>query len=244
MYAGDFLCFTIGRKLAEEDLIDRRNNSHWYQLLSQTLAYHALVANYATFHIDFLGERLQVRLKRKSSIRESTQELNSLLIGYVLTLLQNVEHSSFLPKNIRIGSDVEVKIPAHYSYQIIQGDASLSINFPASWLIGSSQEKTTLVSQSLEKIKEKCRSNIGRPDWNIGQLAQECNVSVRALQRTLSLHNTSYRQIMLHEKIEFAKSELGKHTNHASIAKRLGFSEYSAYCRFFKKMTGATPKEY
>lgn len=243
-YSGDFLCFEIGRRLAEEDLIEQGKSRNWYHLLSQTLAYHAFSSNYATFHIDFLGERLQIRLKRKSSIREATRELNSLLIGYVLTLVQTVEHSNFLPKNILINSDVEVGIPAPYSYHSSQGSTSLSINFPASWLIGNTKDKSTASSQSLEKIKQKCRRNLGKSDWNIGELAKECNVSVRALQRTLSSYNTSYRQIVLDEKIAYVRSELAKHNSHGNIAKKIGFTEYSAYSRFFKKMTGSTPKEY
>lgn len=244
IYSGDFLCFEIGRKLAEEDLADKDSSSNWYHLLSQTLAYHAFASNYATFHIDFLGERLQIRLKRKPTIRAATRELNSLLIGYVLTLIQSVDHNTFLPRSIVISSDVEVEIPALYSYHSAQGSTSLSINFPARWLIGNAQEKSTSTTQSLEKIKQKCRRNLGKSDWNIGELAKECNLSVRALQRILSAYNTSYRQIVLNEKIAFVKLELAKHNSHANIAKMLGFSEYSAYSRFFKKMTGSAPKEY
>ncbi len=75
-------------------------------------------------------------------------------------------------------------------------------------------------------------------------LCEECNVWVRAMKRILSAYNTSYRQIEKNKKIAFVKLELAKHNSHANIEKMLGFSQYSAYSRFFKKMTGSTPKEY
>ncbi|MDV5169637.1 helix-turn-helix transcriptional regulator [Photobacterium rosenbergii] len=245
-YSGEFLPFEVGQCLAEEDLIengDRRVS--WFQLLTETLAYHITASNYATFHIDFIGERLQIRLERIQRVRVSTKELNSLMIGYLLTLIKQADYAQFQPSSILITSEVEVKIPDIYPYQKSKvGNTAFSINIPVSWLLGYKTSEDPLDSFSLKMIRKKCRENLSNPKWNINQLAKECSLSVRSLQRILANRNTTFRKIMLNEKIDIAKSELTKGNNHRDIAMKLGFTEYSAYSRFFKKMTGTTPREY
>jgi len=79
----------------------------------------------------------------------------------------------------------------------------------------------------------------------IEQAAQSLNMSSRTLQRHLKEENTSFKMIEYEIQIGLAKTYLNKEgVGINEIAHLLGFSESSAFVRFFKNMIGITPLTY
>ncbi len=79
----------------------------------------------------------------------------------------------------------------------------------------------------------------------IEQAAIDLEMSARTLQRRLKTLNTSFKAIEYELQLRLAKSYLEE--NHRSIDEisyLLGFSESSAFIRFFKSLTGITPLYY
>jgi len=75
--------------------------------------------------------------------------------------------------------------------------------------------------------------------------AQKLNMSNRTLQRKLKNLNTSFKAIEYGLQTKLAKTYLEeKKKNIDEISYLLGFSESSAFIRFFKTVTKQTPSEY
>lgn len=82
-------------------------------------------------------------------------------------------------------------------------------------------------------------------DFSIEAVAGELNIGVRTLQRRLKEENISYNEVLQKFKKTIAENYIKQNNFSISeIAYMLGFSEPSAFHRFFKKWTGKTPKEY
>lgn len=82
-----------------------------------------------------------------------------------------------------------------------------------------------------------------KPD--IGNVAKKLAISVRNLQINLKNEGVSYKQLLSEVRIKLAIEYL-KHTNLSlfEVACMLGYSNQSAFNRFFKQWTNSTPKEY
>lgn len=76
----------------------------------------------------------------------------------------------------------------------------------------------------------------------IERVARELGVSVRALQRGLAEHATSFSQIVDDTRIATAQALLADRSlSIAEIALMLGFAEQSAFSRAYKRWTGTPP---
>ncbi len=73
-------------------------------------------------------------------------------------------------------------------------------------------------------------------------VARELNMSVRTMQRHLKYEDTSFREILEHHLMEFAKNEIskGKHSL-SEIAYHLNYSDLSAFSRAYKNHFGIAP---
>ncbi|TAI47815.1 AraC family transcriptional regulator [Flagellimonas allohymeniacidonis] len=79
----------------------------------------------------------------------------------------------------------------------------------------------------------------------IEKASQNLNVSKRTLQRKLKLLDTSFKEVEYELQLRLAKTYLEeKQSSIDEISYLLGFSESSAFIRFFKLMTGETPVRY
>mgnify|MGYP000689224505 CR=1 FL=1 len=71
------------------------------------------------------------------------------------------------------------------------------------------------------------------------------NISVRNLQRQLKTENTSFNEILKHERVRMAKTFLKDQVySIAEISSQLHFSDSSHFIKTFKQKTGITPKAY
>lgn len=71
-------------------------------------------------------------------------------------------------------------------------------------------------------------------------IAHELHVSVRTLQRQLSDLNTSFKQILEIERMQYCEKLLQKALSLTEIAMQLGYSDQSALARAYKAYTGQT----
>ncbi len=79
----------------------------------------------------------------------------------------------------------------------------------------------------------------------IQKAAGHLNVSTRTLQRQLKALNTSYKEIEYELQLRLSKTYLEEgQKSIEEISYLLGFSESSAFIRFFKSLTGDTPRKY
>jgi len=75
--------------------------------------------------------------------------------------------------------------------------------------------------------------------------AQNLNLSVRNMQRQLSLENTTFNELLKCERIKLAKKYLlSKRYSITEISSELSFSDSSHFIKTFKQVTGITPKAY
>lgn len=81
--------------------------------------------------------------------------------------------------------------------------------------------------------------------YSVEEVAQQLALSVRALQMKLKDEKITYSQLLNKIRIETAVDYLkDKTVSIGEISYFMGFSEPSAFHRFFKKVTGSTPQEY
>lgn len=77
---------------------------------------------------------------------------------------------------------------------------------------------------------------------NISDIARELGVSERSLQRELAAENTTFRDLLDEARRELAFKHLqNEKVSVSEISFLLGFSEPSAFHRFFKRQIGTTP---
>jgi len=80
---------------------------------------------------------------------------------------------------------------------------------------------------------------------DIGHIADRLDMSIRALQRLLSSHGTSFRTLLEEIRFELARELLGDPTLPMNeIAYRLGYAEVSAFSRAFSRWAGVSPRHY
>lgn len=85
-----------------------------------------------------------------------------------------------------------------------------------------------------------------KPDKvSVQEVAKELSLAPRTLQRKLKNLNTTFKEIEFDLQIRLAKNYL-QHSEQSidEISYILGFSESSAFIRFFKSMTQLTPRKY
>lgn len=79
----------------------------------------------------------------------------------------------------------------------------------------------------------------------VDEASQHLNQSKRTLQRRLKALNTSFKKVEYELQLRLAKTYLEeKQKSIDEISYLLGFSESSAFIRFFKSLTSQTPLEY
>ncbi len=101
----------------------------------------------------------------------------------------------------------------------------------------------SLVLSPLEKVREALRS-LETDDFQIETVARRLGMSVRSLQRQLSVSEKSYREVADDFRLERAKELLSRPSlSFTEIALRLGYGQASSFNRAVKRWTGQTPSE-
>tara|TARA_B110000914_G_scaffold216056_1_gene220617 strand:- start:1495 stop:2499 length:1005 start_codon:yes stop_codon:yes gene_type:complete len=79
---------------------------------------------------------------------------------------------------------------------------------------------------------------------NMNEASNLLGFSVNTLRRALTKHNTTFRQCLNNFKLKKAKSMLAENYSSKRVAYSLGYTEPSAFIRWFINQTKQTPKQY
>jgi len=95
------------------------------------------------------------------------------------------------------------------------------------------------------KVSKEVMNLISKNEASLENVAKCIGVRERTIQRQLKMEGYSFNELRKNVRIEMANQYLLKRDFSISeIAYLLGFSEPSAFHRFFKKLTGKTPKSF
>ena len=82
-------------------------------------------------------------------------------------------------------------------------------------------------------------------DTGVEVVAKHLGLSSRSLQRKLADEGTTYNDVLVDVRVEFAKRYLARGSVSASeVAYLIGFTEPPAFFKAFKRWTGMTPREF
>lgn len=100
------------------------------------------------------------------------------------------------------------------------------------------------VVESLESYLQPRLSTMERP-ISMEAAARALHLSPRTLQRRLKSANTSFNQLLVNVRHNFALHYLqDSRLSITEISLRLGYSQSSSFCTAFKSWTGQSPREY
>ena len=251
----DDLGFTLGVKLFEEDHDDGKLNRQFLTSIVQVFANNTVTSNYASYHIDIVSDRLVVGLIRQKAVRHTSRYIDEIFFGYFISMLRHYA-PEYSPTKVIAQSRSSLLIPdeQRIRLQVMNGRYDVSINIPIYWVPDLSIDqggvkpivdaRSVEVEGSLETIRALCKSHVTDPYWSVNKLAEECHLSVRTLQRLLSTKKVNFRGLMLEEKLNYAMQKLDEASNPKEVASELGFSDVTAFGRFFKKKSGKTITDY
>jgi len=99
--------------------------------------------------------------------------------------------------------------------------------------------------QIVMRTEVAIRTLISQQSCTINQIANTIGLSPRTLQRHLKQEAVSFKVLYEKVRLNIAKKYLlHSRMSITEIAERLHFSETAAFTRFFKRLTGMTPKNY
>lgn len=97
----------------------------------------------------------------------------------------------------------------------------------------------------LDRVKRHTVLALREGDVSLDTLARALDMSPRTLQRRLQDSGTSLRDVVADMRRELALEYVASpHLSIAQIALTLGFADPSAFCRAFRRWTGATPRSF
>ena len=188
-----------------------------------------------------------------------------------LALLSNVKSLAAYTNHVYYPTHIHFTYskPKHINEYYRLFNCSLTFNRPRTEIFYDrhilKRQGTNLRNGLLESLKEKVANEIDdlkiedriiyklklnilekKPErLTIQEAAEKVNTSVRSLQRKLATLDTSFKSVELELTIRLAKTYLEERQKSVEeIGYLLGFSESSAFIRFFKLYTGKTPKTY
>lgn len=105
--------------------------------------------------------------------------------------------------------------------------------------------KTRPEREIFERVRLYIRAHLGMQRCTMEGCAMFLHLSSRTLQRELERHGTSFRQLLLHVRMEIARQYLSDSSiKLAALAALLGYRNQSAFSRSFRLEHGVSPKQW
>jgi len=99
-----------------------------------------------------------------------------------------------------------------------------------------------------EKIKQVINQNIHMPDLNLGELAKQCGISVRYIQRLFAEEDCTVSRYIRRKRLDGCKRQLADpawlNRSITEIAFNWGFNSSAHFARVFKEEYGINAREY
>ena len=192
------------------------------------------------------------------------QILDLALLSNVKSLAAYTQHQYY---PVRIDFNYERPKSLREYYRLF--NCSLKFNQPRAQILFEKQiiyrHSKQIEYRLLESIKAKVTNEIDNLDLeneliyrlkksilnfkpyriSVDEAANELNLSSRTLQRKLKVLHTSFKKVEYDIQLKLAKTYLEENQKSVDeISYLLGFSECSAFTRFFKSLTSLSPLEY
>lgn len=109
-------------------------------------------------------------------------------------------------------------------------------------------QHTAMSDVLFSRITWYARQHLAEPALTPQQVAAEHHISLRYLYKLFALHNLSFEQWLIHERLEGARRQLtspdAQHLSIAAIAARWGFLDPGHFTRRFRRAYGVPPREW
>jgi AraC-like DNA-binding protein len=184
-------------------------------------------------------------------------QADAFYAGLFVNIFRRASGIEWDPRQVAVTVCDVSAVPRQYEGLMLrQGDCGgPSIRFPTHWLVlpfegGKSRRKLDASLPSppralISSVRQSLLPYVERPDLTVAEAARICGHSERNLRKWLHDAGTSLSREIAWIRHERACHLLNTSTNSiADIAEALGFSSPGVFSRWFKKQTGATPREY
>jgi AraC-like DNA-binding protein len=112
----------------------------------------------------------------------------------------------------------------------------------------SDQQRPAMSDVLFSRVIWYVRQHLSDPQLTPAQVASEHHISLRYLYKLFALHNLSFEQWLIHERLEGARRQLlspnARHLPIATIATQWGFVDPGHFTRRFRRAYGIPPREW
>lgn len=179
--------------------------------------------------------------------------------SFIVSLIKQSSNELWDAKQVSVLAPIKDAIPETLlpKRSVSLGSGSVfQFTFPAEWLgcecrLATARAKTTAVLGSkidpdfVGLIKSYLDVHIPDGDLSIDSAARAFSFSIREFQNRLQINGTSFRKLLLEQKMEFAKQCLrDPKASIKSLAEQLGYNKTGNFSRAFHAFTGHTPSAF
>lgn len=239
-------------------LRDARNDSGTIAefLVRLQIVFRKTVTN-AIYELASDGVRAVLRLRRTGAANASTSKVDALNVAAFVTIFRDEIEGGNLAGLTASGPD-PFCMPRDIldrSTLLRSRHGGMEISFPSEWLLKPIRHRWRGQAQDVERItgekgnpwaigflEERIRSRLSYGPVLLPDLAADLRTSGRQLQRALKSSGTSFRKLLVRQRLELSRSLL--ETTDAPIGKIAldsGFASPQAFSRAFSKGFGETP---
>lgn len=158
----------------------------------------------------------------------------------VVAPVKNLLPPAMLPKSsLAVGGDQEFRFtfPVEWLSETCQFEGSLDLNDPT--------DNLSINPDLIVLVKTYLEGQIPDGDTSVSSAAKAFSLSAREFQKKLKANGTSFRELLLAQKMAFAKERLhDDDTSIKDLAARLGYTNVSNFSRAFQTYTGETPSSF
>ena len=212
------------------------------------------------------GQRVYLRHRLIDSPMEMQRQHNECSMAVLLNTLRMMVGSQWSPLEVQFAHKAPVKISEHLRifaapvvFDCPTNSFVIDPEFLERQVPAADRRLYGILKQYLQRVLNDMpaedgllaavRNGIGESMRNgypqLANVAKKAAMSPRTLERRLTEHGTSFKQLVNDTRRRFALNYLRDHKNTLTqIAFLLGYSEVSAFNRAFKRWTGSTPLDY
>ncbi|WP_169794846.1 AraC family transcriptional regulator [Ruegeria profundi] len=242
-------------------LRDARNASHSLSefLVRLQIVFRQTVTN-AIYEVFSDGARATLSLRRKDVANSATAKVDALNAAAFVTIFRDEFGSDGLD-----GLTVSLPEPSSMPPDILSARAlmrrkagGMALSFPSDWLLrpirlhwsGQQQDingghDTAGRKSPVTLVEGRIRSKLSSGTVLLADVAADVGIAPRQLQRVLKAQGTSFRHVLLRQRLETSRRLL-ETTNSpiGAIAVECGFASPQTFSRAFSKAFGETPSKF
>lgn len=228
-------------------------------LVRLQIVFRKTVTN-AIYELSSDGVRAVLRLRRTGAADVSTVKVDALNAAAFVTIFRDEIEGGHLA-----GLNASVPDPSFMPREILDRSAlmrsrhgGMEISFPSEWLLKPIRRRWRGQGQDVDRIsgemgslsaiaflEERIRSRLSHGSVLLPDLAADLGTSVRQLQRALQASGTSFRQMLVQQRLGMSRTLLETTDDPIrKIALDCGFASPQAFARAFSNAFGQSPSRF